>query len=280
MERSLKTGVAAAAIAGLALTGCSASASDVPEFDEIEGDMWGSMVSSDAMGMTGVVPEDMASDAPIIEDMLGGDLSDLEIYGSLDDSATAIRLGEDQDPIVSVFGDEVYVSTEMMLETMSSALMADATQAERDALSQMTAEFDGTYIDISGEYDAATGGFDMAELLDEMRSAAEADRADEVTGFNFSELQQEGSYQQLDMDSDDTGWYYSVDGEDENAIMNGEAVHFIAITTDRDAPRLEKVRSGDTAMEFSWDDEVDIPQRPSEDQIVTEQDLMGLADGQ
>src|SRR5699024_6422839 len=114
MSRSIRTILAAAAIGGVALTGCSPQASDVPAFDEVEPAMWEAMAASDAMGMTAVLPESMASDVAIIEELLGGDISDLQIYGSLNESATAIRLGEDSDPIMSFFGDEVYVSMGMM----------------------------------------------------------------------------------------------------------------------------------------------------------------------
>lgn len=273
MSHSFRTGVVTVAIAGLALTGCSARASDVPAFADIEGDMWKAMTASEAVGMTAVLPQEMTSDAAVIEDMLGGDLSDLQIYGALEESATAIRLGENQEPIMSFFGDEVYVSMDMMLETMksSSAEAVDAELAE-----QLSTEFEGKYLDISDDYDAATGAVDVAELLDEMRSAGESGQDDQVTGFSFGELQQEGSYMQLDMETDDTGWFYSVDGEDENAIMNGEAELYIAVLSDRDAPRLERIHSGDTRMEFTWDDDVEIPQRPSADQLVTEQDFMDM----
>ncbi|MDN6457807.1 MAG: hypothetical protein L0K38_12290 [Yaniella sp.] len=267
MSRSITTGVAAAAIASLALTGCGASASDVPAFEEIEGDMWESMAASEAVAMTAVLPEAMSSDAAIIEEMLGGNLSDLQIYGSLDESATAIRLGEDQEPIMSFFGDEVYVSMDMIQQTMNSSMAEEA-------------ELEGKYLDISDDYDAASGTVDVADLLEDMRSTAESGGADEVTGFDFSQLQSEGSYMQLDMESDDTGWFYSIDGEDENAIMNGEAEQFIGLASDREAPRLLEIRDGDTSMDFSWDDEVEIPQRPSEDQLVTEEDVMGMALGQ
>ncbi|NLZ97584.1 MAG: hypothetical protein GX920_02015, partial [Micrococcus sp.] len=124
------------------------------------------------------------------------------------------------------------------------------------------------------------GTVDVADLLEDMRSTAESGGADEVTGFDFGQLQSEGSYMQLDMESDDTGWFYSIDGEDENAIMNGEAEQFIGLASDREAPRLLEIRDGDTSMDFSWDDEVEIPQRPSEDQLVTEEDVMGMALGQ
>ncbi len=275
MSRSIRAGIAAAAIAGLALTGC-ARASDVPAFDEIEGAMWDSMAASEAMGMTAVLPEAMSSDAAIIEEMLGANLSDLQIYGSLDGAATALRLGEDQDPIMSFFGDEVFVSMDMMIEVMGSSL----PQTERDQLSQMISEFAGKYIDVSEDYSAQADTISMADLLEQMRSAAESDQADEVTGFNFGELQQEGSYMQLDMETDDTGWFYSVDGEGDQAIMNGEAEQYIGVISDRDAPRLERINDGDTRMEFTWDDEVEIPQRPSDDQLVTEEDFMEMAMGQ
>lgn len=278
MARSLKVGVAAAAIAGLVLTGCSPRASDVPAFDEIEPDMWEAMQSSEAMAMTAVLPEEMASDTAIIEDMLGGNLSDLQIYGALDGSGTAIRLGEDQDPIMSFFGDEVYVSMDMMLQAMSSSPMADS--AEADLAEQLASEFEGKYLDISDDYAATGDTVDVADLLEEMRTAAESGEVDEVTGFNFSELQQEGTYMQLDMETDDTGWFYSIDGEDDTSIMNGEAEEYLGVITDRDAPRLERINSGDNRMEFTWDDEVEVPQRPSDDQLVTEQDFMAMVMGQ
>lgn len=275
MSRFMRTGIAAAAIAGLALTGCSASASNVPAFDDVEGDMWESMADSQAMGMSGVLPAEMASDAELI-DMLGGNLADLQIYGSLAESATAVSLGEGEAPLMYFFGEDVYVSTDMMLEMINTVMMSEATETEHQQMQQATAELAGKYFDVSEEYAGAADSLDMSAMLDEMRSAAESDQADDVTNFNFGELQQEGSYQQLDMESDDTGWFYSIDGEDENAIMNGEAEQFIAIATDQDAPRLIEVRNGDTAMEFSWDDEVEVPQRPSDDQIVTEEDVMGM----
>lgn len=272
MSRSIRTVITTAAIAGLALTGC-ASDSDVPAFDDIEAQMWESMSASEAMGMTGTLPDAMAEDAAIIEDMLGGSLSELEIYGALDGSATAIRLGEDQEPIMAFFDDDVYVSMDMMLQTMGSML-------PEDQLNQMTTEFAGKYADISEGFDATNEGINMADLLDQMRSAAESNQTDDVTGFNFGDLNQEGAYMQLDSETEDTGWFYSADSEDENAIMNGESEQYIAVITDRDAPRLEKIRNGETRMEFTWDDEVEIPQRPSDDQVVTEQDVMTMTSGQ
>lgn len=278
MSRSIRAGVAAAAIAGLVLTGCARD-SDVPAFDDIEPTMWESMANADAMAMTAVLPEAMASDAAIIEDMLGGNISDLQIYGSLNESATAIRLGDD-DPIMSFFGDEVYVSMDMVWETMGDFMMAEAPPEQREMFEQLATEFEGKYLDVSDDYNATTDSVDVADLLDEMRSAAEEGRADDVTGFNFDALHPEGEYAQLDTETDDTGWYYATQEMEEGDIMNGVVDEFIVVPTDRETPRLDRIRDGDTQMEFFWDEEVEIPEKPSDDQLVTEQDFMEAAMGQ
>lgn len=277
MSRSIKAGIAAAAIAGLVLTGCARD-SDVPAFDDVEPDMWESMTNADAMAMTAVLPEAMASDAAIIEDMLGGNISDLEIYGSLNESATAIRLGDD-DPIMSFFGDEVYVSMDMVWETMGEFMMAEAPAEQREMFERLATEFEGKYLDVSDDYNATTDSVDVSDLLDEMRSAAEEGRADEVTGFNFDELHPEGEYAQLDNETDDTGWYYATQEMSEGDIMNGVVDEFIVVPTDRENPRLDRIRDGDTQMKFFWDEEVEIPEKPSDDQLVTEQDFMEAAMG-
>ena len=276
MSRSIRTGIASAAILGLVLTGCARD-SDAPAFDDIEPTMWESMSNADAMAMTAVLPEAMASDAEIIEDMLGGNISDLEIYGSLNESATAIRLGEDEEPIMSFFDDEVYVSMEMMWETVGSLFMAQAPADQVDAFEQMASEFEGKYLDVSEDYNAMSQKIDMSDLLEEMRSAAEEGRADEVTGFNFDELQPHGEYARLDMETEETGWYYATQEMEEGDIMNGQVEKYIAIPTDRETPRLDQIREGDHKMEFFWNDEVDIPERPTEDQLITEEDLMEMA---
>lgn len=278
MSRSIKAGIAAAAIAGLVLTGCARD-SDVPAFDDVEPDMWESMTNADAMAMTAVLPEAMASDAAIIEDMLGGNISDLEIYGSLNESATAIRLGDD-DPIMSFFGDEVYVSMDMVWETMGEFMMAEAPAEQREMFERLATEFEGKYLDVSDDYNATTDSVDVSDLLDEMRSAAEEGRADEVTGFNFDELHPEGEYARLDMETEDTGWYYATQEMSEGDIMNGVVDEFIVVPTDRENPRLDRIRDGDTQMKFFWDEEVEIPEKPSDDQLVTEQDFMEAAMGQ
>lgn len=279
MSRSLKAAVAAAAIAGLVLTGCSARASDVPAFEDIEPDMWEAMESSQAVAMTAVLPEVMASDAAIIEEMLGGNISDLEIYGSLNESATAIRLG-DEDPIMSFFGDEVYVSMDMVWETMGDFMMAEAPVEQREMFEQMATEFEGKYLDVSDDYNATTDSVDVSDLLDEMRSAAEEGRADDVTGFNFDALHPDGEYAQLDNETDDTGWYYATQEMSEGDIMNGVVDEFIVVPTDRENPRLDRIREGENQMKFFWDEEVEIPERPTEDQLVTEEDFMEMAMGQ
>ncbi|GAA4476537.1 hypothetical protein GCM10023190_14230 [Enteractinococcus fodinae] len=278
MPRSIKAGVAAAAIAGLVLTGCARD-SDVPAFDDVEPDMWESMANADAMAMTGVLPEAMASDAAIIEDMIGGNISDLQIYGSLNESATAIRLG-DEDPIMSFFDDEVYVSMDMVWETMGDFLMSNASAEERDLFDRLATDFEGEYLDVSDDYNTTTDSVDVADLLEEMRSAAEEGRADDVTGFNFDDLHPEGEYAQLDRETDDTGWYYATQEMAEGDIMNGVVDEFIVLPTDRENPRLDRIRDGDTQMEFFWDEEVEIPEKPSDDQLVTEQDFMEAALGQ
>ena len=275
MSRSIKTGVAAAAIAGLVLTGCARD-SDAPAFEDIEPTMWETMSNADAMAMTGVLPEVMASDAEIIEDMLGGNISDLEIYGSLNESATAIRLGDD-DPIMSFFGDEVYVSMDMVWETMGEFFMDNASAEQRDMFDQLSIEFEGKYLDVSDDYNATTDSVDVADLLDEMQSAAEEGRADDVTGFNFDEIHPEGEYAQLDSETDDTGWYYATQEMEEGDIMNGVVDKFVVMPTDRENPRLDRIRDGDTQMEFFYDEEVEIPERPTEDQLVTEEDFMEAA---
>ena len=85
---------------------------------------------------------------------------------------------------------------------------------------------------------------------------------------------------QLDMETEDTGWFYHVDGEGEHAIMNGEATQTLGMTSDHDAPRLVRLTMDGSRMEFTWDDDVEIPQRPSDDQVVTEQDVMEATSGQ
>ena len=276
MPRSIRTGIAAAAILGLVLTGCARD-SDAPAFGDIEPTMWEAMSGADAMAMTAVLPEAMASDAAIIEDMLGGNIADLEIYGSLNESATAIRLGEGEDPIMSFFGDEVYVSMDMVWETMGEFLMNQAPADQIDAFEQMASQFEGKYLDVSADYNTMSDKVDMSELLEEMRSAAEEGRADEVTGFNFDELHPEGEYAQLDMETEQTGWYYATQEMEEGDIMNGLVEKYIAIPTDRENPLLDQIREGDHKMEFFWNDEVEIPERPTEDQLITEEDFMGMA---
>lgn len=274
MSRSIRTGLASAAILGLVLTGCARD-SDAPAFDDIEPTMWESMSNADAMAMTAVLPESMADD-PMIEEILGGNLSNVEIYGSLNESATAMRLGEGEDPIVLFFGEDVYVSMETMWETMGSYLLTEAPAEQREMIEQMAAGFEGKYLELSAEYDI-NDTVDMSEVLEEMRSAAEEGRADEVTGFNFSELQPEGEYARLDMETEETGWYYATQEMEEGDIMNGQVEKYIAIPTDRETPRLDQIREGDHKMEFFWNDEVDIPERPTEDQLITEEDFMSMA---
>ena len=84
---------------------------------------------------------------------------------------------------------------------------------------------------------------------------------------------------QLDSETDDTGWFYHVDGEGEYPIMNGDATQYIGMVSDHDAPRLERIAQGDTRMEFTWDDDVEIPERPTEDQLITEEDFMAATMG-
>ena len=113
--------VSTAAIGGLALTACSDNPSNVPAFEDIEETMWESMAASDAVAMTAVVPESLGEDVAMLEELYGGNLNDLEIYGSLTEPATAIRMGEDQDPLLYVFEDEMFVSLEMTLEAMAAS---------------------------------------------------------------------------------------------------------------------------------------------------------------
>jgi hypothetical protein len=279
MSRSIRTGIAAAAIAGLALTGCTARASDVPAFEDIEQDMWEAMESSEAVAITGLNPESVVteSDASMIGDVMGGDFSDLQVYGAMDGSATAISTGEGEAPIMSVFGEDVYVSMDMLFESLGDTMMAGASEEQRAQFDQLATTFEGSYLNVAEELEIDTDTVEtiqINDLLAEMRAAAEADRADEVTGFNFGDLQSEGSYQQLELEGDATGWYYSIHGVDEDGFMKDDSTEFIAVVTDREAPRLDHIRSGNTKMEFRWDDEVDLPQPPSEDQLVTEADFM------
>ena len=276
MSRPLKGLLATAAIGGLALTACSDNPSNVPAFEDIEETMWESMAASDAVAMTAVVPESLGEDVAMLEELYGGNLNDLEIYGSLTEPATAIRMGEDQDPLLYVFEDEMFVSLEMTLEAMGSFMPQELSEAERAQFDELSAQAEGKYIDMSEDFQASDQNLEMSQILDDMRSAAESGGTDEMTGFDFSQLQSEGSYMQLDMESDDTGWFYSIDGEGDTAIMNGEAEQFIGVVSDREAPRLVEIADGDTRMDFSWDDDVEIPQRPSDDQIMTEEDFLEM----
>lgn len=280
MARSFKTLIVSTAIAGLALTGCS-SGSDVPELSSIEATMWETMAGSDAMSITGGLPASMSDDAAIIEDMLGGNIADVQIYGSLDEAATAIRLSADQAPIMYFFGEDVYIELGTLLTSMDTAFPGISTPAEQEQLEQALAAFEGRYLDVSDGFGAAADTLDMGELLQEMRSAAEAGQPDPVTGFDFGQLQEAGSYQQLSVESDATGWFYSDIGLGENPDATSSATHgtfqYIAVTADDKAPRLAQVRNGEQSlMEFGWDDEVDVPERPSDDEIVTQEDVMTL----
>ena len=66
-----------------------------------------------------------------------------------------------------------------------------------------------------------------------------------MTGFDFSQLQSEGNYMQLIWKAM-TPLVLLIDGEGDNAIMNGEAEQFIGVASDREAPRLVEIADGDT----------------------------------
>lgn len=276
MARTFKALIATTAIAGLALTGCS-SGSDVPELSAIEPTMWEAMAASEAMSMTGGLPESMSGDAAIIEEMLGGNIADVELYGSLQESATAIRLGADQEPIMLFFGDDVYIEMGAVLNSMGTALAENPTAEQQAQLEQAATELAGRYLDVSDDFATAAQAVEMADLLVDMRGAAQAGEMDPVTGFDFGQLQPDGSYQQLSMDGDETGWFYSDTGLGENSSATADTFQYIAVTADDDEPRLEQVRNGEQSLiTFDWDDEVQIPERPSDDQLVTQQDVMSL----
>lgn len=271
--------IAVVAVAGLVLTGCGGNSSDAPAFEDIEASMWESMANSEALSITGVLPDSMSGDAALVEEVFGGSVRDVEMYGSLQEQATAVRMGDNEEPFMVFFEDEAYVSFAMSIQAASAMFAEQAGGEELELLQQMSDDFAGKYIDVSEDYSAASDALGMADILESMRSSADSGQADQMTGFAFDQLQSEGAYMELSADSDETGWFYSVDGEDETSIMNGEAVEYIGVTSDHDSPRLQRMRDGETVVNFSWDDEVDTVEKPTEDQIVSEQDVMAAMMG-
>lgn len=254
ITRSLLAGTAVTSM--IVLAGCGGKGvEDVPALSEIDDLMWETMQQEGSVTMTTDI-EMISGGDPLAQQMFG-DASDMNIYGSLDGSATAISV--DTNDFMRVFGqEEAFISGDALFAMFESQGMGlDAAQQEQ--LEAASAEFADVWIDFSDELSGEDDEFNIGALFSELQDEWNGEDESDDTPIDRNEISDEGTHEIRD---DIDVWVYP--GEEE-----GQELVLIA---DHDAPRFYEFSADDMTMKFSKWGETEAPARPEESNVLTQEE--------
>ncbi|NWN89536.1 MAG: hypothetical protein HLX51_13550 [Micrococcaceae bacterium] len=286
MEKGIRNFMAlSASLSLVALTGCSGimggegeegnneeaagNVEDVPALSEIDDQMWTSMeeagnvtLTADLSAVAGEEPQAVE----MFEQMGGGDLSDIRIYGALDGTASAMSLSEDD--LMRSFGEEgTFLSTDAIFNIISGQSMGLSSE-EQQMFDDLKEEFAGSWIDYSNEMQAGDGSenFNVGVLFDELRDSWENGDDAEGTAVERGQISDEGTHE---VREENDVWIYT--GQEEGQELVLQANH--------DAPMIASVSDEGATMHFSDWGETELPEQPDESQLMTEQDIQERMSG-
>ena len=257
MKRISRSLLAATASASLfVLAGCGGQGvEDVPALSEIDDLMWETMQQEGSVTMSTDLAL-IADGDPMVEQMFGG-ATDLSIYGALDGSATAVRVGEND--LMRVFGqDEAFLSGDALFAMFEGEGMGlDASEQEQ--LESAAAELADSWIDFSSELSGSDEDFNIGELFSTLHDDWTGEEDSDDTPIDRSEISDEGTHEVRD---DIDVWVYP--GEEE-----GQELVLIA---DHDAPKFYELSADDISMKFTDWGETESPARPDDANILTQEE--------
>lgn len=243
-----------AAASLLLLTSCGDDVEDVPEFSEIEENIITSMESAESVSIT--MSAGIGGGVPVDMPFAGPDGEMMTFEGAIDGSSMALSIGASEEPMMIVLDEEVLMNLNFIFTMMEQEIGIQFTDNE-DAMFGVPEDLRNSWIDLSEEMAGEQEEMNLSVFFEEMRSAWEDSSADgEASGPTG------GVYEERD--GEDVWVYKSADENEDVEIV---------VEADRDQPRILSITADDGVMTFSnWDD-VDLPERPDEDQIRTEQEM-------
>lgn len=280
MKKELRNFMAlSASVALVALTGCGAIADigggdedpeeeasqnveEVPALSDIDDQMWGSMEEAGNVTITADVTELASVDAEsaqMFEEMLGGETSDIQFYGSLNETATGMRVGDEE--FLRNFGENgVYISADAifnMLGTQNLGLSGE----EQQQFDDVAAELAGTWFDFSSEVQPEeTDDVSVVALFDDLRQSWDGEDAGVDSPVERDQISDEGTHE---VREEQDVWVYTGDEEGRELVLEAN----------QDSPKFVSLATEDGSIEFSDWGETQAPQQPEESDIMTEQDI-------
>lgn len=249
-----------AAVSLTALTSCDLFDDGAPELSEIDDLMWESMQEAGSVTMTvdmAAFADDDPETAEMFAQMLGSEPSTMQLYGSLDESATAMSI--DDHDIFRTFGENgAYISTDATFGAME-AEAGQVSPEDQQVLEVLVEEFAGMWVDFStqAQGDESLNELDVNQLLSDFREAwEEEDSSDAI--FPRTDIPEEGTEEVRD---DTDVWVYTGENEDQELV----------IEADDESPRMLSISDGEITLTFSDWGETEIPEQPDESELMTEE---------
>lgn len=260
----------------VALTGCGAIAGggsedeeagpppveEVPALSEIEDQMWDTMSGSGSVTMTVDASEFIDSDpetSQMFEQMTGADLSEIQFYGSLDETATAISIG-DEDLMRNFGEDGVYISADAIFNMLEGQNLG-LSEEEQQQYDDIVAEFEGTWFDYSSEIqEGETDDVDISVLFEELQQSWGGEDSDLDSPIEREEISDEGTHE---VREEQDVWVYAGSEEGQELV----------VAANHDSPRFLSISDEEASVEFSDWDETEVPEQPADEDIMTEEDV-------
>lgn len=241
----------------------SESVEDVPALSDIADVMWDSMRDAGTVTLSADVNDLLGEDAQnvqLFEEMSDGGASEIQFYGSLKETATGMRIGDQE--LMRNFGDDgTYVSGDAIFNLLGNQNLG-LTSAEQQQFDEIAAEFSDTWVDYSSEMqsDGSSDEMDLGVLFDELQQSWEGEDADVETPVDRDEISDEGTYE-------------ARDGQDVWVYTGNEEGQELVIEADHDAPKFVSVSEEGNVMSFTDWGATEAPEQPDESQIMTEQEM-------
>lgn len=234
---------------------------DAPTIGEIDESIWESSLNQDSVTISAEVPASSLGAATEDATPTEGENIQIELSGNMDGDGYSYTINETLGDYL-IFSDQAFQTVDSVIEEYAQAQVEDQGPSPEELRREV--ETEGEWVDITS----------LAAQLETPSLFIENFRTSMLSSAGIEDLSEWDLEPELDTRDGEDVWVYSEETAD-------ATIQFV-VKADEAEPLLMEVHSEtegqETLVTFSDWNEVEEPERPEEDVVISEEDFMSIAE--
>lgn len=236
------------------------TAADAPTIGELDEGIWDASLNQESVTISAEVPASSMGAASEDATSTEGESIQIVLSGNMDGDGYSYTINETLGDYL-IFSDQAFQTVDSVIEEYAQAQVEDQGPSPEELRAEV--ETEGEWVDITS----------LAEQLETPSLFIENFRTSMLSSAGVEDLSEWDLEPELDTRDGEDVWVYSEE--------TAESTIQFVVKADEAEPLLMEVHSEaegqETLVTFSDWNEVEEPERPAEDVVITEEDFMSIA---